>query len=188
MKARIPFPEGITGLPEGRTLHFKKAKHSPHDSVIEIIYKKKGGPEKTSAKVVGKIVGGRYVPAEEYQKLYTRAGTPLSQRPEENAKHETRHRAAPGPGAKKPGRKRLHPAPNPDKVVNYPRGVKGATVSVKAGTAWVIVNRSFRDKGKLYHRSEYIGRIENGRYYTLEEYRSLFKPKRGRPKKSEGKA
>ena len=165
----------IRNLPRERGVHVypPQGKTCPHLDVMKLS-PYRGNPVGKNV-LIGKAVNGVYLPLEEYRKLYDRAGKKrgLPENPQKR-KYERRKPVSLKRRACFDGIEGL-PSDLPPEATVVRTGANKATV-------YVAVIHTSRDAGKRKYSYDYQGRIKDGRFYTMEDYRRLF-DRFGRPRK-----
>ena len=71
---------------------------------------------------------------------------------------------------------RKHPLPDPSQVEGFPLGIPGARMAWGGpGLVHVVLSSYSRVNGRSVEKRKYIGKIVDGKYYSQEEYKRLFR-------------
>lgn len=167
-------PEDVEGFPFDNPKARLKLVSGNWTVIVRTYFRRDGKPRQT-ARAIGRVVGGRYVPIEEYRRLYARGG----KRREEPRPSRRYERKKPAPAARlqseMKGVARRHPLPDRSRVEGFPDIPRARMVWGGPDLIHVVLSTYSRVNGRSVEKRKYIGKIKGGRYYTLEEYRRLFR-------------
>ncbi len=167
----------IRNLPREKGVHVYPPcnPQCPHLNVMKLV-PCKGNPAGRNL-LIGKVAEGEYLPLSEYRRLYDRFGKKraLPENPEK--RKYTRRR--PVSLKQRRGLEGVAGLPDdlPPEATVMKRGKDGSTV-------YVVIIRTTRDAGARKYSYEYLGRIKDGRFWTMDAYRAAFR-RDGSPRKPE---
>lgn len=131
------------------------------------------GAKLCSYKIIGKVVDNRYYSMEEYLQKFKRNGEPRI--PEPKTPNRSYVRTKPFSEVKRKAPKYAEGLPAPAMVKNFPHDVEGARIVRVQKIYYVVTTRYFRENGSGRHQYTYLGRVVDGEFFTMEQYRKLFK-------------
>ncbi|MCR5814804.1 MAG: hypothetical protein K6G15_09985 [Desulfovibrio sp.] len=130
---------------------------------------------------IGRVVDNKYYPMEEFWRTFMRGG----KRREKPSDVVVRAYTKLAPGTvRRPKPKYQEGLPDPATIENYPHDVPGARILRNGKILYVVVTTYYRTNGSNRHVHQYLGKIRDGRFYTMEEYRQ-FDTRGRRPAKKE---
>lgn len=137
------------------------------------------GKRKVTHQILGRVKDGVYYPIEEYRlkfskrKAVERTENRVYVRHKERIYEKADH-----------SKERIHEFPSPEEIENYPSPDEHpkARMVMQSGAIYVIECEYFRADGKNRQKRTYLGRVRDGRYYPMEEYKRLFPRNGGHPK------
>ena len=167
-------PEDVEGFPfDNPKARLKLV--SGNWTVIERRYFRREGKPCSTTRAIGRVVDGKYVPIEEYRRLYARGGKPREE-PRPNRKYARRKAAPAKPRQAEMGAvARKHPLPGRSEVEGFPDIPGARMIWGGPGLVHVVLSTYSRVNGRSVEKRRYIGKIKDGRYYSQEEYRRLFR-------------
>jgi len=167
-------PEDVEGFPFDNPKARLKLVSGNWTVIVRTYFRRDGKPRQT-ARAIGRVVDGRYVPIEDYRRLYARGGK-RREEPRPSRGYERKKPAPPKPRQAEMARiERKHPLPDRSEVEGFPDIPKARMVWGGPGLVHVVLSTYSRVNGRSVEKRRYIGKIKDGRYYSQEEYRRLFR-------------
>ena len=170
----LPNPQEVENYPH----HIERAIISRKSAEnFYVVIRQKGDDNKWHETILGRIIDGRYYSMEEYHQTFHRSY-------KDNRRRLGETEETPAPTRKyirhKPlTERRLKDGivlPKPEEIENFPFEVEGARLLMNKKVLYVVTSTFYKTAdGKRKEDRRYLGRVVNGRFYTTDEYRTLFK-------------
>lgn len=167
---KLPTPEEITDFP-WEVPGAKVMRKGAHIYVVEYYDATDArGKAVKRHRNLGRVVGNSYVSMADFQKKYLRGG---KERSVPEARQVRRYTMPEKPQRR---HKPTYQAglPSPEEIQDFPAEVEKARVVRQGKSLYVVTTEYYRSAGVNRHIHHYLGRIKDGRFYTMADYRRLF--------------